>query len=37
MLADTRCCYDKDFLLWTREQARVLREAALAGVNIPVG
>jgi hypothetical protein len=36
MLVETRCPYEEDFLLWTQEQARVLREAAHAGINIPV-
>ena len=36
MLADARSLYDEDLLLWTQEQARILRAAALAGVNAPV-
>ncbi|HKG84544.1 MAG TPA: DUF29 domain-containing protein [Beijerinckiaceae bacterium] len=44
-LAETRCeiwamstaeLYDEDFLLWTKEQARLLREAAERGVNLPL-
>jgi hypothetical protein len=36
MLAEVRCPYDEDYLLWTQEQARLLREAAQAGMNIPL-
>src|SRR4051812_44011359 len=44
-LAGTRCeiwamstaeLYEEDFLLWTKEQARLLREAAERGVNRPL-
>ena len=28
--------YEEDFLLWTKEQARLLREAAERGVNLPL-
>src|SRR5215213_3340407 len=44
-LAETRCeiwamstaeLYEEDFLLWTKEQARLLREAAERGVNLPL-
>ena len=28
--------YDEDFLLWTKEQAKLLREAAERGVNLPL-
>jgi hypothetical protein len=44
-LAGTRCeiwamstaeLYEEDFLLWTKEQARLLREAAERGVNLPL-
>jgi Domain of unknown function DUF29 len=36
MLAETKCSYDEDFLLWTQEQAKLLREAAQRGLNFPL-
>ena len=36
MLARTKAPYDEDFLLWTQEQAQLLRQAAQQGVNFPL-
>ena len=32
----TEALYEQDFYRWTQEQARVLRDAARVGVNLPV-
>ena len=36
MTVETTCRYEDDFLLWTKEQANLLREAARRGVNFPL-
>ena len=36
MLVRTKAPYDEDFLLWTQEQAQLLREAAQRGINLPL-
>ena len=36
MTVETHCRYEDDFLLWTKEQAQLLREAARRGLNVPL-
>jgi hypothetical protein len=36
MATHTTCRYDDDFYLWTKEQARLLREARERGLNVPL-
>src|SRR5688572_3622093 len=35
-MSETAELYDEDFLLWTQEQAKLLREAAARRVNFPL-
>ena len=35
-MSETAELYDEDYLLWTQEQAKLLREAARHGINLPL-